>query len=101
MESRDTNDTLVSYPYVKVWLGCRKCDLEGSYSLARLADKFGANIRLSDLLAQLAGDCALKSRAPLTDRCGAFFVDLDWPCAPPTFRSEAQRRLCVVRGGRK
>ncbi len=35
-------DTLASFPYVKVRLACRKCCREGSYSLARLADKYGA-----------------------------------------------------------
>jgi hypothetical protein len=52
-------DALSSYPYVTVRLACRRCSRSGSYKLARLADKYGAEIRITDLLGFLAGDCKL------------------------------------------
>jgi hypothetical protein len=92
-------DTLSSYPYVKVRLACRRCGRKGSYSLARLADKYGAEIRLTDLLGNLAGDCRLwEPRHPAMERCGAYFADLDFPLPPPDLPTEGQRRLKIIRG---
>ncbi len=50
-------DTLSSYPYVTVRRACSMCPRQGSYRLARLADKYGAEIPMAQLLAYLAGDC--------------------------------------------
>ena len=41
---------LSEYPWVVVRLGCRYCQRQGSYRLARLSAKFGAEIGLDDLL---------------------------------------------------
>ncbi|WP_156898104.1 hypothetical protein [Methylocapsa acidiphila] len=43
------------HPYVRVWLACTKCSRHGSKRLARLADKYGADVRITDLLAHLVG----------------------------------------------
>src|SRR5271155_1891266 len=93
-------DVLSSYPYVVVRIACRRCTRKGSYRLARLAAKYGAEIPMMGLLAHLAGDCAIwDARHPGAPRCGAYFVDLDFPAPPPDRPTEAMRRLRLVRGG--
>src|SRR5208283_1303639 len=73
-------DVLSSYPYVVVRIACRRCTRKGSYRLARLAAKYGSEIPMLELLAHLAGDCAIwDTRHPRAPRCGAYFVDLDFP----------------------
>ena len=62
------------YPYIVVRIGCRRCTRKGAYRLARLAAKYGAEIPMMELLAHLAGDCAIPDRhaaAPtsLTSSC--------------------------------
>jgi hypothetical protein len=82
-------DRLASFSYVKVRLACRQCGREGSYKLARLADKYGANVRMGDPLRMLVDDCKLiDPRHPFADRCGAYFADLDWPPEPPDLPTE-------------
>src|SRR5271165_1598062 len=77
-------DVLSSYPYVVVRIACRRCTRNGSYRLARLAAKYGAEIPMMELLAHLAGDCAIRdTRHPGAPRCGAYFFDLDYPAPPP------------------
>ena len=94
-------DILSSYPYVIVRIACRRCTRKGSYRLARLAAKYGAEIPMMELLAHLAGDCAIwETRHPGTPRCGAYFVDLDFPAPPPDRPTEGMRRLRLVKGGR-
>ena len=89
-------DSLASFPYVKVRLGCRKCSREGSYSLARLADKDGANVKMDDLLRMLVGDCKklVDPRHRFADRCGAYFVDLDWAPKPPDLPTRDRAEAC-------
>ena len=77
-------DFLSSYPYVIVRIGCRRCTRKGAYRLARLAEKYGAEIPMLELLAHLAGDCAIwRTRHPGAPRCGAYFIDLEFPAQPP------------------
>ena len=93
-------DALSSYPYVVVRIGCRRCTRKGSYRLARLAAKYGAEIPMMELLAHLAGDCAIwDARHPGAPRCGAYFVDLEFPAPPPDRPTEGMRRLRLVKGG--
>jgi hypothetical protein len=93
-------DVLSSYPYVVVRIACRRCTRKGSYRLARLAAKYGAEIPMIELLAHLAGDCAIwDTRHPGAPRCGAYFVDLDFPAPPPDRPTEGMRRLRLVKGG--
>ena len=92
-------DVLSSYPYVVVRIGCRRCTRKGSYRLARLAAKYGAEIPMMELLAHLAGDCAIwGTRHPGAPRCGAYFVDLEFPARPPDRPTEGARRLRLVKG---
>ena len=55
---------LSSFPYVVVRLGCRLCKRSGSYRLARLAEKHGAETSLDALMA------ALTNRLPAQTRRG-------------------------------
>src|ERR1700730_17578235 len=48
---------LADFPYVLVRLRCDTCRRAGSYRLARLAVKYGAEILLDDLLVRLSADC--------------------------------------------
>jgi hypothetical protein len=94
-------NTLSSYPYVRVRLACTKCPPRGSYRLARLAEKYGADVRMTDLLEQLAGDCKWRRpRHPFQEGCGAFFEDLKPPPRPPDL-PPALSRFRVVSGSRK
>src|SRR5271165_7180344 len=64
------------------------------------AAKYGADIPMTELLAHLAGDCAIwDTRHPGAPRCGAYFVDLDFPAPPPDRPTEGMRRLRLVKGG--
>jgi hypothetical protein len=94
-------DTLLNYPYVIVRIACSACDRAGSYRLARLAAKYGADIRLDDLLRRLAGDCRYwcDRPQPRRFRCMARFCDIDPPTRPPDFPAQI-RRIRVVRGSR-
>jgi hypothetical protein len=89
-------DTLATYPYVTVRVGCRGCERKGSYRLARLAAKYGAEITLDELLERLAGDCPdWRPQHPGRPGCGARFIDLDGPPRPP---HEPGLKLRVVPG---
>jgi hypothetical protein len=95
-----SGDTLASYPYVRVRLACGKCTRRGSYRLARLAEKYGADIRMTDLLALLAGDCRLWApRHPGLERCGAFFEDLVTAPLPPDLPRSLQK-FQVIKGSK-
>jgi hypothetical protein len=86
-------DILSSYPYVIVRIECRRCTRKGAYRLARLAAKYGAEIPMLELLAHLAGDCAIwRTRHPGAPRCGAYFIDLEFPAQPPDRPTEGARR---------
>ena len=92
-------DTLAAFPYVVVRLDCTLCTRTGRYRLARLCDKYGADISIEDLLdrlAQLAGDCAYwgRRRHPIRPGCGARFKDLEPPRRPPD--TPPERRLRQV-----
>jgi hypothetical protein len=90
------SETLASFPYVVVRVRCAACGRQGSYRLARLAAKYGADIAMPDLLAQLAGDCKYwDQRKPGALHCQARFADLDPPRRPPDLPAA---RLRLVKG---
>ena len=64
------------------------CTREGSYRLARLADKYGAQIAMPDLLAHLAGDCKYwcRQRHPGIPGCG--------PISKTSPEARRGRRIC-------
>jgi hypothetical protein len=78
----------VDFPYVLVRLPCDTCKRAGSYRLARLAVKYGAEILLDDLLVRLSADCPWRD-----DRrgsCGARFADMP-PRRPPDLPAALMR----------
>ena len=50
-------ETLLTYPYVVVRLACRFCPRAGAYRLVRLAEKYGADASIDDVMMRLASDC--------------------------------------------
>ena len=100
-------DRLSAFPYVRVRIACRHCPRKGSYRLARLAAKYGPEIALEALIAELAFDC--PRRRKLDERppgkfgdmqCGAYFLDLVPPQPPPDL-PPGLMRLRVVVGGKR
>lgn len=88
---------LSEYPFITVRIACSKCARQGSYRLARLADRYGAEIEMTALLGHLAADCERRdTRARVYDYCGAFYPDLRAP-RPPDEPATARTRLRVVR----
>jgi hypothetical protein len=71
-------------------------DRRGTYRLARLAARFGAEITLDHLLAKFTVDC--DPGHPYHAGCQARFTDLDPPRRPP---DDPATTLRVVQGGRR
>lgn len=96
----DRDSLLSDYPFVRVRLACSVCPRRGSYRLARLAAKFGAEITILDLVDRLSTDCparGVRNRGGVI--CGAHLVDLGGPTLPPDL-PPAMMKLRVVRGGK-
>jgi hypothetical protein len=93
-------DTLTTFPYVVVRLDCTLCTRTGRYRLARLADRYGANCSLKELLEHLAGDCAYRKRQrhPIRPGCGARFKDLASREPPPPDIPPSSRLRLVAKG---
>jgi hypothetical protein len=97
-------DPLSTYPFVIVRIGCAFCNRTGTYRLARLAAKYGAEIPMNELLDRLARDCQWRrevgERPPgkYDPKCGARFIDLDAP-RPPDL-PPGTMGLRVVKGGK-
>jgi hypothetical protein len=73
------------------------CPREGAYRLPWLAAKYSAEIRMPDLLGELARDCKYWSpRHPGIPGCGAYFRALAGSPRPPDLPPAASR-LKVVR----
>jgi len=75
-----------SYPYVIVRVTCTKCTRRGNYRLARLAERFGAEASLVDVLRALSRDCAnhgfKREKGSYPQPCGAVLADLGTPRPP-------------------
>jgi hypothetical protein len=88
-------NTLATFPYVVVRVACCFCKRSGTYRLARLAEKFGADATVDDVLRQLAADCPhWKRNARWKEGCGVYLPDLDWPPRP---RDMPRPKLRVVK----
>jgi len=88
---------------VVVRVGCEACKRYGSYRLARLAAKYGAEISLDELMENLTQDCVRRGDRRKRSRndpdCYACFIDLERPPRPPDLPPRLQT-LRVIRGGR-
>ncbi|WP_043748487.1 hypothetical protein [Methylobacterium nodulans] len=93
------------YPFVIVRVACGVCvSRRGSYRLARLAEKFGADTPLERVLEGIAHDCPYpppdKVRGnQYVPRCHAYFPDLIDAPRPPDL-PPGLAVLKVVQGGK-
>ena len=86
--------TLATYPYVVVHVACRNCRRRGAYRLARLAERYGADSTLEELLTKITSDCSLGSNRTGRPGCrAAYFPDLDGPQRPPDRPHEPLRAI--------
>ena len=99
---RDSVERLSRYPFARIRVVCRPCNRSGSYGLARLAERHGADLPLADLLLLLTASCRWQRRPgdrpprPYEPRCLACFPDLEGSSPPATTKP----RLRLVQGGR-
>ena len=100
-------ERLVDFPWVIVRVDCPLCPhRKGQYRLTRLAEKFGADIRLCDLIDRIALDCPRKSllweRPPgqYDPGCKARFTDLEALSRPPPDLPPTMRKPTVLQGGK-
>ena len=84
----DDRDCLAHYPIRRGADRRRACSRCGSYRLARLAAKFGPEIRLRDLTDRFSYDCLWRAEARSKrgrSSCGVYLPDLEQP-RPRTIR---------------
>jgi hypothetical protein len=99
--------TLLNFPFVRVRIRCDLCNRSGGYRLARLAEKFGADFPLDQLLARLAhATCGHRpenqrkgKRWRDMNRCQAYFRDLEPPQPPPDLPLDRGLRVVEANGG--
>jgi hypothetical protein len=95
-----SNGRLKDYPYVMVRFACRDCPRLGRYRLAGLAERFGADADLEDVLAAISANCPRQRESHPGRRCQAYYPDLP-PSRPPDLPSNVQVvKLRVIEGGR-
>jgi hypothetical protein len=81
--------TLATYPHVVVRIACRNCKRRGSYRLARLAERFGADATLDDVLMKLSADCGLAVNRSNHPGCRRVYLpDLETPRRQPDVPAE-------------
>jgi len=90
---------LRDYPYVVVRFACRDCPRIGRYRLAVLAERFGADAAMTDVLEAVAASCLRSKERHPNRRCQAYLPDLVDP-KPPDIPVAAGRRLRVIIGGK-
>jgi hypothetical protein len=80
---------------------------KGQYRQARLAEKYGTDVRLCDLLDRIALDCPRKSLpweqppSQYNSKCKARFTDLEATSRPPPDLPPMLRKLTFIQGGRR
>jgi hypothetical protein len=91
---------LRDYPYVVVRFACRHCPRLGRYRVAVLAERYGADIEMEDLLEAVSASCGTRA-SKRAHACGAYFPDLPPEKPPDLPRALLPReRLKIIRGGR-
>lgn len=89
---------LRDYPFVVVRFACRDCPRIGRYRLAVLAERFGADADMRDVLEAISASCARSRERHPGRRCEAYYPDLVSP--PPPDLPSTGRRLRLVVGGK-
>jgi hypothetical protein len=91
---------LRDYPYVVVRFACRHCPRLGRYRVAVLAERYGADVDMEDVLKAVSSSCRARTGARGVN-CGAYFPDLP-PEKPPDLPPALlpRERLKIIRGGR-
>jgi hypothetical protein len=90
---------LRNYPFVVVRFACRDCPRIGRYRLASLAERFGAEALMSDVLEAISTACPRTHERHPGRRCQAYLPDLTEP-RPPDLPVAKGSRLRVVVGGK-
>jgi len=67
--------TIAEFPGPVVEVHCPRCDRHGRYAKARLAERFGPDLSLPDLLRQLSPDCPARGQ-PGIESCSAIYPAL-------------------------
>lgn len=81
----DLPQRLSQYPFARLRVECRVCERRGSYSIAKLAERYGAEIGFEALMLILTRSCQWqrgpRDRPPrqYQQRCLAFLPDLQDP----------------------
>jgi hypothetical protein len=92
---------LRDYPYIVVRFACRECPRAGRYRLAALAERFGADANLRDVLEAISASCGVRTGHYRGLTCAAYLPDVPPPQPPDLPRAMLPReRLKVIRGGR-
>lgn len=91
---------LRDYPYVVVRFACRDCPRIGRYRLAVLAEQFGAEALMVDVLEAISSTCLRNKEKHPGRRCQAYLPDLTDP-KPPDLPAAVGKRLRVIIGGRQ
>lgn len=75
-----------------VRVACSRCPRKGQYRLARLAERYGAELELPWVIHELAKDCELRKTLNISsrDQCRAHFPDIA-SGRPPDDPSSRQR----------
>jgi hypothetical protein len=92
---------LKDYPFIVVRLACRQCPRIGRYRVAVLAERFGADVDMEDVLGAVSASCGARVKQNTRLICGAYFPDLP-PDKPPDLPKVLlpRERLKIIRGGR-
>ncbi|HEY1243907.1 MAG TPA: hypothetical protein VGF29_03655 [Hyphomicrobiaceae bacterium] len=91
-------ETLATYPHVVIRIACRRCKRRGSYRLARLAERYGANTTIEALLRTVRRIVASSDRTGRLGCRAAYFPDLDWPVLAGRRAKSAAARHCGPAG---
>ena len=90
---------LHDYPYVVVRFARRDCPRIGRYRLAPLAERFGAEALMVNVLEAIAGGCLRNKEKHPGRRCQAYLPDLVDP-RPPDIPAAEGRSIRVIEGGK-
>ncbi len=81
-----------------VRFACHDCPRIGRYRLAVLAERFGAEALVADVLEAISSACLRNKEKHPSRRCQAYLPDLQDP-KPPDLPA-ALKRLRVISGGK-